>query len=527
MALNGKAERWSIVLDNTLQPRCNLGSIANPNVTRIHNPRHIVIGAGIGGLSAAVHLAATGRRVLILEQAKTVGGKMGETHAGGYRWDTGPSVITMRHVLDDPFALAGRDMAHYLNLHPVEPLTRYFYPDSVVLDISRDATRTLARIQEIEARDVEGYLQFLAYAARLYRVVSPVFIYDQPPRLGSLLKVSPLDTLRIDGLRTMSQAISSFVRSPHLRQLLSRFATYVGASPYQAPATLNVITHVELNQGIWYPEGGIYQIARALVRLAEELGVEVRVGCPVRAIEVQGGQARGVTLANGDYLPAAAVVANVDVATVYERLLPDSAVSQGRIKRLQMAEPSCSGFILLLGIRGTYPELAQHNIFFSTDYAREFEQIFGKGVPPNEPTIYVAITSKATPEDAPPGCENWFVLVNAPALGPAWDWDSQSASYRQLVLDQLAARGFDVRKRIEVEKIITPVDLERLTGARRGALYGASSNSRWAAFRRPHNRAPDVKGLYFAGGTTHPGGGVPMVTLSGKVASQLLFEDGF
>lgn len=527
MGLSGKAGRWSIVLDNTPQPRNDLKSIAKPYVTRIVNPRYVVIGAGIGGLSAAVHLAAAGRRVLILEQAKTVGGKMGEMHVGGYRWDTGPSVITMRHVLDDLFAIAGRDMAHYLNLHPVEPLTRYFYPDGTVLDISRDVARTLAQIQKIEARDVEGYLQFLAYAARLYRVVSPVFIYDQPPRLGSLLKGSPLDTLRIDGVRSMRQAISSFVRSPHMRQLLSRFATYVGASPYQAPATLNVITHVELNQGIWYPEGGVYQIARALVRLAEELGVEIRVGCPVRAIEVQAGQARGVTLANEEYLPAAAVIANVDVATVYERLLPASAVSQGQVKRLQTAEPSCSGFILLLGIRGTYPELAQHNIFFSSDYAREFEEIFGEGMPPTEPTIYVAITSKATPEDAPPGCENWFVLVNAPALGPAWDWNSQSASYRQLVLDQLAARGLDVRERIEVEKIITPVDLERLTGARRGALYGVSSNSRWAAFRRPHNRAPDVKGLYFAGGTTHPGGGVPMVTLSGKVASQLLFEDGY
>ncbi len=207
MGLSGKAGRWSIVLDNTPQPRNDLKSNVKPYVTRIDNPRYIVIGAGIGGLSAAVHLAAAGRRVLILEQAKTVGGKMGEMHVGGYRWDTGPSVITMRHVLDDLFAIAGRDMAHYLNLHPVEPLTRYFYPDGTVLDISRDVARTLAQIQKIEARDVEGYLQFLAYAARLYRVVSPVFIYDQPPRLGSLLKGSPLDTLRIDGVRSMRQAI--------------------------------------------------------------------------------------------------------------------------------------------------------------------------------------------------------------------------------------------------------------------------------------------------------------------------------
>jgi phytoene dehydrogenase-like protein len=162
--------------------------------------------------------------------------------------------------------------------------------------------------------------------------------------------------------------------------------------------------------------------------------------------------------------------------------------------------------------------LAHHNIFFSADYRREFEEIFGEGVPPSQPTIYVAITSKTTPQDAPSGCENWFVLVNAPALGPAWNWEDQATGYRDRVLEGLAARGFDIRNHIEFEKILTPVDLERLTGARLGALYGASSNNRWAAFRRPHNRAADVKGLYFAGGTTHPGGGVPMVTLSGKVA---------
>jgi phytoene desaturase len=487
----------------------------------------VVIGAGIGGLSAAVRLAKTGRQVVILEATGQLGGKMGEVCAGGYRWDTGPSVITMRHVLDDLFAAAGRNMADYLDLQPVEPLTRYVYPDGTVLDLSRDLAHTLTQIREITTRDVEGYLRFLAYAARLYRITSPVFIYDQPPRPSSLFKVSPLDVTRVDGIRTMSQAINSFVQSPHMRQLLSRFATYVGASPYLAPATLNVIAHVELSQGVWYPEGGVYRIAHALGRLAEELGVETRLACQVQTIEVVEGQVRGVTLNDGTYLAARAIIANVDVSTVYEKLLPDTAVSQRRVERLSTTEPSCSGFILLLGVRGAHPALAHHNIFFSSDYRREFDEIFREGVPSQDPTIYVSTTSKATPDDAPPDCENWFVLVNAPALGPAWDWGERAFAYRQLVLDQLAVRGFDVRKRIQIERIITPVDLERLTGARRGALYGASSNSRWAAFRRPHNRAPDVKGLYFAGGTTHPGGGVPMVTLSGRVASQLLLQDGY
>jgi phytoene desaturase len=488
------------------------------------DPGYVIIGAGIGGLSAAIRLAAAGRQVVVVEQNESPGGKMGEVRAGGYRWDSGPSVLTMRHVFEELFAAAGRDIANYVTLQAVEPLTRYFYPDGSTLDLSRELARTLAQIRDIEERDVEGYLGFLAYAARLHRIVGPVFIYDEPPRLSSLFKVSPRDTLRVDGLRTMSQAINGFVRSAQLRQLLGRFATYVGASPYQAPATLNVIAHVELNQGVWYPQGGMYRIAEALARLAEELGVEIRTGCTARAIEVEEGRVRGVTLDDGSFLPARAVVANVDVATLYEKLLPGSAVSPRRLEGLRRAEPSCSGFILLLGVQGNHPELAHHNIFFSPDYRREFKEIFEEGIPPSQPTIYLAITSKATPDDAPPGCENWFVLVNAPALG-RWDWETQAASYGDLVLAQLAARGFDVRGRIEVKQTLTPFDLERMTGARRGALYGASSNNRWAAFRRPHNRAPDVEGLYFAGGTTHPGGGVPMVTLSGKVASQLLLQD--
>ncbi|NDJ78091.1 MAG: FAD-dependent oxidoreductase, partial [Chloroflexi bacterium] len=218
----------------------------------------LIVGAGIGGLSAAIHLAAAGQRVVVVEQNDHVGGKMGEIRAVGYRWDTGPSVITMRHVFEDLFAHAGRELSQYLTLQPVDPLTRYIYPDGTVLDVTRDLPHMLDQIAALDQRDVEGYLRFLAYAARLHRITGPVFIYDQPPTWRSFLRVSPRDALRVDGVRTMARAARSFVRSPHLRQLLGRFATYVGASPYQAPATLNVIAHVELSGGVWYPQGGIY-----------------------------------------------------------------------------------------------------------------------------------------------------------------------------------------------------------------------------------------------------------------------------
>jgi phytoene desaturase len=221
----------------------------------------VIVGAGIGGLSAAIRLAVAGKRVIVFEQNPQVGGKMGQIRQAGYRWDTGPSLITMRMVFDDLFRAAGRRLEDYLDLGPLEPLVHVIFADGTRLDVTHNLTEMLEQIRKIEPVDVEGYLAFLAYAARLYRIVSPLFIFDQPPRLSSLLKISPLEALRFDGLRTMSQAINRFVHSSHLHQLLGIFATYVGASPYQAPATLNVIAHVELNQGLWYPVGGVYQIA--------------------------------------------------------------------------------------------------------------------------------------------------------------------------------------------------------------------------------------------------------------------------
>jgi len=484
----------------------------------------VIIGAGIGGLSAAIRLAAAGRRVVMLEQNPAAGGKMSQIVQDGFRWDTGPSVITMRHVFEDLFAAAGRRLDDYLTLLPVDPLTRYFFPDGTRIDATRDLARMAEQIAAIDERDVEGYLDFLEYAARLHRITGPVFIYNQPPTLRSFLGVPPTDMVRVDPWLTMDQAIRRRVRSPQMRQLLGRFATYVGASPYQAPATLSVIAHVELTGGVWYPAGGIYQIAAAMQRLAIELGVEIRTDAPVAGIDVTGGRATGVLTAAGERIDAAAVVANVDVATVYDRLLP-SAVGSARRASLRRLETSCSGFVLLLGVEGEHPQLAHHNIFFAQDYRAEFDDIFRRGVPPDTPTVYVAITSKSDPSHAPPGHENWFVLVNAPALGPRFDWTQQSDAYRGRVLDMLAGFGLDVRDRIRSQVTLTPQEIQQMTGAWRGALYGISSNQALNAFRRPHNRCADVCGLYFAGGTTHPGGGVPMVTLSGKVAAELVLND--
>ena len=486
--------------------------------------RIVIVGGGPGGLSAAIHLAASGQQVTIMEQNATVGGKMSEVREAGYRWDTGPTVITLKHVFVDLYATADRDVEDYFTLVPIDPLTRYFYPDGTTLDINVSLAETLGNIEALQSRDVAGYLRFLAYAAQMYEITAPIVIYGDPPAFGDIAGLQLSDILKVDATRTMYKAIRSHVRSPYLRQLLSRFATYLGASPYRARAFLNVIAHVELTAGLWYPRGGTYAIARAYRRLAEELGVEIRTDTRVTRILTEHDRVTGVELANGKTEHAGAIIANVDPTTVFHDLLPEARDSS-RLRRWLRKPFSCSGFVMLLGIDKTHAQLAHHNIFFSSDYPSEFEAIFERGVPSQEPTIYVAITSKSDPDHAPQGSENWFVMANTPPAGPNWDWEEHAQDYRDLVLRRLADLGFDVRDHIRTEHILTPLDIQRRTGAWRGALYGHSFNDPLASFRRPHNRCPDLKGLYFAGGATHPGGGIPLATLSGKVAARMLLAD--
>jgi len=489
--------------------------------------RVVVVGAGIGGLSAAISLAARGAQVTVVEKLDRPGGKMGEVRADGFRWDTGPSVLTMRHVYERLFNLAGRDLNEELDLVPLQPITRYFWPDGVMLDAVADEEAMCAAIQAtFGPDDADGYRRFMRYARRLHEVVSGPFLYRHKPGWRDLLSLPLADVLKIDALRTMHQATSRYFRASHLVQLFDRFATYNGSSPYRAPATLNVIAHVEMAQGAWYPRGGIFQLARAWERLATGLGVEIRYGEPAQEICVQSGAARAVRLASGAVLPADAVVCNVDYTWAQHTLLP----AHGR-RRAEILEPSCSGFVLLLGVRGAFPQLAHHNVFFTQDYQREFDDIFERRVAPHDPTLYLCITSKTDPEHAPAGCENWFVLVNAPALSEAFDWQLEVERYALRIGNLLAARlsragvNVSLSGAIITKRRLTPMDLQTLYGGHRGAIYGFSSNTRTTAFMRPDNRDGQIRRLYYASGSAHPGGGVPLVTLSGMAAADCVVRD--
>ncbi len=487
-----------------------------------------IIGAGIGGLAAAARLGAAGFRVAVYEQNPTVGGKMNVVRAAGYQFDTGPSLLTMPHVLAEHFAACGRRLEDYLTITPLEPLCRYFWSDGATIDASTDVPTMQAGLAALDPAAAVAYPRFLAHAHDLYRRTANVFIYGSIERrdlLRALLR-SPLDPLRIDPFRTMHQTVSRYFADPRVQQLFDRYATYNGSSPYLAPATLCVIPYVEYGLGGWYVAGGIYRIAEAMAALAEQMGATIHLATPVQQVIVERGRARGVRLADGRVVRARAVLSNVDVLHSYSKLIPHGrAYNEQKRQRIQ---PSGSGFVILLGIRRKLAGLAHHNIFFSGDYRAEFEAMFTHHRPADEPTIYLAATSKSDPSQAPPGCENIFLLVNAPYITEQTDgdwWERHQQAYRDRILARLQGFGFDLTQDIEYEQIITPHDLAERYGAWRGAIYGLSSNSRWAAFLRPPIRARDIQRLYFAGGSAHPGGGVPLVTLSGRLAARLIGED--
>ncbi len=484
----------------------------------------IIIGGGLGGLSAAIHLAARGRRVVLLEKNERVGGKLNLVEADGFLFDTGPSLLTMPWVLRSVFTAAGRRMEEALTITQLEPICRYRWPDGARFDAHQNLPRLIEEIERIEPADVSGFLRFLAYAERIYRAAEGPFLLRPFDGIRSLLTPELFTgTLQIDPFRTVDQAVSSFFRSRYLRQVFNRYATYNGSSPFRAPATFNLISYVEFAQGAWHVSGGMYQIARALEQLARELGVEIRACTPVEHIEVSNNAATGVILAGGERLAASRVIVNADPRYAYATLLPGHEKTAARLAQLEL---SYSGFVLLLGINRIYPDLAHHNIFFSSDYRAEFAAIVDMQVPAPDPTIYVCAASVTDPRLAPPGHMNLFVLVNAPVLNPRVNWAREAQGYRNLILHKLERMGLEnLSQHIVIEQIWTPETINQRYNAPGGSIYGLASNNPWTAFMRPPLRARDVRGVYFVGGGTHPGGGIPLVLLSGRAVAERVMAD--
>ncbi|MEP1150346.1 MAG: phytoene desaturase family protein [Balneola sp.] len=481
----------------------------------------IIIGAGIGGLSAGCLLAKQGHDVTILEKNDCVGGKMNEIEADGFRFDTGPSLFTMPYILDRLLKECGTSLSSELDMIPLDINCRYFFQDGMQFDNYSDRAQMLKEIRRIAPSDEKAYIKFLDYATSLDKKTRDAFILNPLYSFSDLKNLNLFSFFGIDAFTTVSERVDSRFSSPYLRQFFKRFTTYNGSSPFQAPATLNVIPHIELNEGGYYIKGGLYRIAECLRDLALSLNVTITYNTKVDRIHVLKEKIKGIETESGTLTECDLVVANSDASETILNLIDNQSISPKRKENQKELEPSCSGFVMLLGIDKQYKELIHHNIFFSSDYEREFEQIFKEKVMTDDPTIYIANTSFTDTEHAPEGHSNLFVLVNAPYLSDSYDWTE--SEYGDKVIRELEQRGLkDLRNHILFRDEITPKDFYEKYLSNKGSIYGTSSNDKFSAFLRPRNKSREIEGLYFVGGSTHPGGGIPLVVQSAINAVELI-----
>ncbi len=483
----------------------------------------IVIGSGLGGLSIACLIASQGYDVTILEKNSDIGGKINEIKAGGFRFDTGPSLLTMPFILESLFEKSGYKLQEFLTIETVNPICRYFYRNGTQFDCYQDSAANISQIQEFAPEDVEAFRDFMSYSRELYQKTKKAFLFNPLYEIADLGPLKLTNFLSIDAFQTVAESVDTRFRSSELKKFFNRFTTYNGSSPYQAPATLNVIPHVELSLGGYYIKGGMYALIEALHSLATRLGVNIVTNTSVQHIRTNGKRVSGVEDNNQNFYPADIVVSNADAYETYMNLLNPADTSWLNRTRIEQAEPSCSGFVLLLGLDKQYKQLTHHNIFFSKDYRKEFNQIFNRKVMPDDPTIYIANTSHTDPDHAPPGGSNLFVLVNSPYLSDAYKWNKKESQYKKFLINKLSERGLtNLKDHIQFSQTITPRDFYTKYRSNKGSIYGTSSNSKLAAFLRPANKSRSIEGLYLVGGSTHPGGGIPLVTLSAFHAFELV-----
>ena len=477
----------------------------------------IVIGGGLGGIATALRLSAAGWQVTVAEAGPAFGGKMNRWSEAGYTFDTGPSLVTMPHVFADLYRALGERIEDHLTFVPVDPHAEYRFPDGTRIVCPASVDQWKCMIRAIEPRDAQGFDKLHALGRNLYELSARTFFRRSPSARPSISELSALRYLPLRrGWGNYARTVAGLFRSPYLRQIYNRYPTYVGSSPYLCPATLLVIPYIEQRFGAWYVRGGLYRVVASLVQLASERGIALMANSRVVEIERARGRASGVRLADGTRLAADAIVMNGDAATapglLGENPRPPDAASR-----------SLSGFVLLLGVRSRPPGLGHHTVLFSSDYRAEFEDLFTRRAFPRDPTVYLSAPAATDPSVAPPGGDAFFAMANAPADAAWWTGDRVEAAARK-VRERVAAAGIDLAS-AEVCDVWHPARFASRYLAPGGAIYGTHSHGWRNAFLRTPNRSREVPGLYFAGGSSHPGGGTPTVLLSAKITAGLITSD--
>ncbi len=500
----------------------------------LHSKPIGIVGAGLGGLAAACTLASRGNRVVVFETNSWLGGKAAVLEEDGFRFDMGPTILTIPSVLRRIFSEAGRRLEDELDLVRLDPQWRSFFADGSTLDLVENTEAMCTRLDAFspQTKSGAGYRRLMELSAR-QDAISRQWYFDKP--IGGLRDMFDLrttfqpGTLRDVLAMRMGSTVASTMRAhapdPRVAQMLDHFVQYVGSAPDQSPAILCGIAHMQTDEGVWYPRGGTGAVPRALAALAESLGVEIREACGVKRIVVEDGSAVGIETNAGEVVKCSAVVSNRDTVRTHRDLLGGKA---GRaFARRRKYEPACSGVVLYLGLRKAYDHLLHHNFVFSRDPHAEFKSIYRRGEPAPDPTCYVCAPARSDSTVAPEGGEALYVLVHTPHLRPHHDWKKMFPEYRRVILRKLAecAGMEDIESRIVVERALTPQEIHDRYQVLDGAIYGLASHGRFLGAFKPNNRSPDVRGLYLAGGSAHPGPGMPMALMSGWIAADALDAD--
>ncbi len=494
----------------------------------------MVIGSGLAGLASACTLAARGYQVVLLEANPWLGGKAAVLEEAGFRFDMGPTILTLPSVLRRIFAEAGRALEDYLELVKLEPQWRSFFDGGATLDLVSDVAQMKAGLDQFAPGKGLGnnYEQFMGLARRLHRISDDYFFYRPIGGMRDMFKARETfrtstvgDLLAMRMGRTVAGTTRSFMPDDRVAQMLDHFTQYVGSSPNASPAVLCGIAHMQTDEGVWYPMGGTGAIPRALVKLGRELGVEYRTNTEVARIAAPDGRVSAVETTTGERIPVSGVVSNMDAVRTHRELL--KAQSTSDVDRRRNYEPACSGVVLYLGLKTRYPHLAHHNFVFSRSHEEELDHIYRRGEPAPDPTCYLCAPSQTEPNVAPPRGEALYILVHTPYLRPHHEWRKLLPKYRKVILDKLAkgAGMADLEQRIVFERALTPQDIHDRYRVLNGAIYGLSSHGRFFGAFKPCNRSNDVRGLYLAGGAAHPGPGMPTVMMSGWIAADALDKD--
>lgn len=495
-----------------------------------------VIGSGLAGLASACVLAARGYSVTLFEKNSWLGGKAATLDENGFHFDMGPTILTLPSVLKRIYEEAGIPLEQEMELIPLDPQWRCFYSDGSVLDLVRNVEQMQSRLDEFTGSPAcgVGYQKFMKLSRRLHDISDRYFFYKPIGGLKDMfdwkgsMKASALgDVLSMRMGRGVASTVRSHIPDERVSQMMDHFTQYVGSSPINSPAVLCGIASMQTEEGIWYPKGGTGAVPKALGRLAQRLGVQIRPNCPIERIVIEENEVQGVETGSGEFVPLKAVVSNCDTVRSHEELM-DGTPSRKFAGR-RSYEPACSGVVLYLGLKKRYDHVIHHNFVFSKDAEEEFDWIYKKGEPAPDPTCYLCAPSLTEEGVAPEGGEALYVLTHTPYLRDGHDWEVMGPKYRDVIINKLktCAGMEDIEERIVFEDMLTPQGIQDRYKAWKGAIYGLASHGKFLGAFKPSNRSPDVKGLYFAGGSAHPGPGMPMVMMSGWIAANTLDNDGF